>query len=143
MKISKHLNRAAMGAIKGRMNAKTIRRARLAALNMKVQHNQLGTVKVMKEEGVEILKIAFLIENDEVKIAIDPKIKVDVAELLKDSEQLLEWGFKLIELELGYHSYRVVTIEYNDERVQKYLSSSENLFKALATAQKMEGKIIK
>lgn len=141
MKISKYLSHKGMALVKGRMNSKNLRKARLYALNMKVDHNQADTVKTMKEQGVEILKVAFLIENNEVKIMIDPKIKVDIATLLEDSEQLLEWGFKLIELELGYHSYRIVTIEYNDERVKKHLSNNENLFKALVTAQKMEGKI--
>ena len=132
-----------MGIVKRKLNSKNLRKARLYALNMKVEHNQTNTVKTMEEAGIDIIKIAFLIDENEVKIAVDPQIDIDIEELLKDSDQLLEWGFKLIELEFGYNNYRVTNIEFQDEKVKKYLSNNENLFKSLITAKRMEGKIFK
>jgi hypothetical protein len=143
MKISKHLNYVAMGAIKRKMNAKNLRKARLYALNLTVSHNHKNTITAMKKARIERIKIVFLIDSGSVKVVTDPQIEMDIDEILKDSEQLIEWGFKLIELDFGFKNYKITNIEFNEMKVQDYLSNNENLFKALVTAKRMEGSISK
>lgn len=141
MNISKLTEKTILGLMKGRINSKTLKRAKRKMLRVRVRNNQTEIISRMKKENIDFIKIYYIIDAGGVKTFTEPDIG-NITGISDNVDTLIKMGFKLIVVGMGLKSYRILKAEFRAAVVEKYLHDNKNLFEALTLAQKMEDKIV-
>ena len=135
------ITKKTLGLLQGRMNTKTMKRAQRRAKGLVVKHENRDIRNAMLKAGIKQMHVYYIIDEGIVKVWTVPGIEIDEEVLKADSEYLIQMGFKAICLKMNTKNYRIIDLEFQTEKVEKYLKDKANLFNGLQMAQNMEGKI--
>lgn len=141
MNLSTLTEKTLLRLMKGRINSKTLKKAKRKMLRIRVRNDQDEIISRMKKEGIDFIKIYYIVDGGGVKTLTDPDIGF-INDISENVDVLIKMGFKLIVVAMGLKSYRITQAEFQTAIVEKYLRDNKNLFEALTLAQKMEDKIV-
>lgn len=112
---------------RGSISTATLKKTRKRVRGTRVKNVNPELQASMEKEGITGFMLYYIIQDGKAHIVRDPEFEVDLALFEADAEKLVALGFNYIELQVGWDSYRIIEMEFDDERVRAHLEANPTL----------------
>lgn len=121
------MGRRMISLAQGSISVTTLKKARKRVRGTRVKHIDPALQKSMEEAGVTGFILNYMIHDKTAYVTTDPVFEVDTTLFTAEAERLVELGFRYIKLQVGWDSYRIVEMDFDEEAVREHIRMNPGL----------------